>query len=301
MVQKLIEAGTSTQRQMLIDDMKGHVVELSKHTYGCRVVQKAIDYTHQDELVAMANGLRDDIDVCIKDQNANHVLQKLLETAEDPRQLDFIPKAFDGKVFALARHCYSCRVLQRVFENCEKEQIKLLLEEVHFETTQLMQDQYGNYVIQWLLQRKTDDSVRVIQQTRGQFVALSKHKFASNVLEIVVVVAKEMQPLDGRPAGAYFKDILEEILTEPPQAADGGAAKESPASIGAVQMMNHSYANYVLQQILNHADEEDKRKIASCIRPELARLRQLPNRLHKPPSIGHAKHLIAVEKLIEGY
>ena len=46
------------------------------------------------------------------------------------------------------------------------------------------QDQYGNYVIQHVLERGgQEDRGRVIAAVRGSVLALSQHKFASNVLE----------------------------------------------------------------------------------------------------------------------
>ena len=42
-IQKLLEFGTTSQRATLIHQLIGHMVELSMHMYGCRVVQKAIE------------------------------------------------------------------------------------------------------------------------------------------------------------------------------------------------------------------------------------------------------------------
>lgn len=38
-LQKFFEHGTVVHKQVLLNQMKGQVPELSKHTYGCRVVQ----------------------------------------------------------------------------------------------------------------------------------------------------------------------------------------------------------------------------------------------------------------------
>lgn len=39
-VQKLFEHGNQTQKKILANQMKGHVLALSTQMYGCRVVQK---------------------------------------------------------------------------------------------------------------------------------------------------------------------------------------------------------------------------------------------------------------------
>ena len=42
-IQKYFEFGTLEQKGILVDKLHGHVPALSLHTYGCRVVQKAIE------------------------------------------------------------------------------------------------------------------------------------------------------------------------------------------------------------------------------------------------------------------
>ncbi|KDN38148.1 ARM repeat-containing protein [Tilletiaria anomala UBC 951] len=293
-VQKLIEFGTLEQRTAVIDALQDNIAELSQHMYGCRVVQKALEYIDEERTVAFASELKESVGKCLKDQSANHVLQKLLESIGPCAGIDFIAREFRGNVPRLAVNCYSCRVLQRVLENCTEEQTRPLLEEVHENLTDLMQDQFGNYVISWMLQSaRKRDSERVIESIKGHFVALSKHKFASNVLEVVVAVARAITPSLPPDAakGAYFQDFLAEVLEGAPAAADPNG-NDTTTTVGAVQMMNHSYANYVLQGMIKLAGNEDKKKIADAIRPELARLRRQPS--------GHAKHLIAIEKIMDG-
>ena len=84
---------------------------------------------------------------CVKDQNGNHVVQKCIECV-DPVGLQFIVEAFRSQVYSLSTHPYGCRVIQRILEHCTVDQTKPLLDELHEHTEPLVQDQYGNYVIQ---------------------------------------------------------------------------------------------------------------------------------------------------------
>lgn len=54
-------------------------------------------------------------------------------------------------MFALSTHPYGCRVIQRILEHCTPEQVAPILEELHSHAEQLVQDQFGNYVIQHVL------------------------------------------------------------------------------------------------------------------------------------------------------
>ena len=96
-------------------------------------------------------------------------------------------------------------MIQRILEHCTPEQTGPILEELHANTEQLLQDQYGNYVIQHVLEhgqqarlfsRQTaptsndsfhvilqDDKSKIVQAVTGKVLHLSQHKFASNVVE----------------------------------------------------------------------------------------------------------------------
>ena len=56
------------------------------------------------------------------------------------------------QVPTLSSHPYGCRVIQRILEHCNSEQTGPILDELHANTEQLLQDQYGNYVIQHVLE-----------------------------------------------------------------------------------------------------------------------------------------------------
>ena len=67
------------------------------------------------------------------------------------------------QVFSLSTHPYGCRVIQRILEHCTLEQTTLILDELHSSIDPLLQDQYGNYVIQHVLEhgkpvRKSDEA-----------------------------------------------------------------------------------------------------------------------------------------------
>lgn len=85
--QKIFEKGLPAHRETLMESLWGSIVLLSMHSYGCRVIQKAIEYIHgrpDEEEMFMK-----EISICplelIENQNGNHVIQKCLETFEHHR------------------------------------------------------------------------------------------------------------------------------------------------------------------------------------------------------------------------
>ncbi|TDL27491.1 ARM repeat-containing protein [Rickenella mellea] len=268
-IQKLFEHGTHTQKSILVNTMEGHVLTLSLQMYGCRVVQKAIEYVLPDQQLAFVQELDTHVLKCVKDANGNHVIQKLIERVS-PERLGFV-QAFQGNVYELSTHPYGCRVLQRCFEHLGDDQTRPLLDELHKYIANLMQDQFGNYVIQFVLERgQPQDQALIISKLRGQMLQMARHKFASNVCEKALITA---DPENRRI-------LIDEIMT-PKQ--DG----VNPI----VTMMKDQFANYVLQRALAVSEGEQKENLIAKIRPQLVTMRRY--------SSAYSKHLISIERLIE--
>lgn len=145
-------------------------------------------------------------------------------------------------------------MIQRIFEHCTEGQTRPLLEELHKFTINLIQDQYGNYVIQHVLERGQHyDKTQIINKVHGQVLQMSKHKFASNVVEKCVANGS-------RDARAQ---LIEEVIQVK---ADGTCA--------LVVMMKDQFANYVIQKMLDVVDGEQRAILISRIKPHLASLKK---------------------------
>ncbi|KAI0062274.1 ARM repeat-containing protein [Artomyces pyxidatus] len=260
-IQKLFEHGTQAQKTALATTMETHILSLSMQMYGCRVVQKAVEYILPEQQISLVNELEPHVLKCVKDANGNHVIQKLIERVA-PERLSFV-NSFRGSVYELASHPYGCRVLQRCFEHLTDEQTRPLLDELHKYIINLMQDQFGNYVVQFILEYgKPHDRALVISKLRGQMLHMSRHKFASNVCEKALVTAdSESRRL-----------LIEEIMTPK---HDG----VSPL----VTMMKDQFANYVLQRAVVVAESPQKEELINKVRPQLVTMRRYSN--------AYSKHL----------
>lgn len=175
----------------------------------------------------MAKELEHDVLRVIKDQNGNHVVQKMIELV--PREhIDFIMDSMRGQVSQLASHLYGCRVIQRLLEHGSEQDKRDLLDELHAASQLLITDQYGNYVAQHIIQLgQPDDQARIIRLVTSQLLTLSKHKFASNVVEKCIMYGSEEER----------KTILD-IITE----------KGSDPAGPLYAMMKDQYGNYVIRE-----------------------------------------------------
>ena len=201
-VQKLLDFGTAKMKSEIRDTLEGEMLSLSLQMYGCRVVQKAIETVDEEDLPRLLREFHNDVLGCIHDQNGNHVIQKCIEVlngrankAEALRdlhratflreQIDFILNDILSNAIALSCHPYGCRVLQRILEHCTEEKKMAILNEIKLCHKDLLDDQYGNYVIQHVLQYGRDvdrDSIVQIVVDCG-LLGLARQKFASNVVE----------------------------------------------------------------------------------------------------------------------
>lgn len=77
------------------------------------------------------------------------------------------------------------RVIQRLIEYCSSAQISPLLDEVLRHANELATDQYGNYVVQHVMEHSSrpGDRQTVMQLVCKNILAMSCHKYASNVVE----------------------------------------------------------------------------------------------------------------------
>lgn len=137
------------------------VWELSRDAAGSRQVQKAIDRASNDaERAAIASQLRGHVWQALECWNANHVLQKCISSLRPQAAqfvIDEIMSRGPGSGAYAAQHRFGCRVVERLLEHCAPEQVGPLVDDLLENGSQLCSDQYGNFVVQHVLEFGCDD------------------------------------------------------------------------------------------------------------------------------------------------
>ncbi|WOG95765.1 hypothetical protein DCAR_0415092 [Daucus carota subsp. sativus] len=267
-IQKFFEHGMPSQRRELANKLIGQVLTLSLQMYGCRVIQKAIEVVDLDQKIEMVAELDGNVMRCVRDQNGNHVIQKCIECIPE-EHIQFIISTFFDQVVTLSTHPYGCRVIQRVLEHCAdaKTQSKVM-DEILGCVSMLAQDQYGNYVIQHVLEHgKPHERSTIIQELAGKIVQMSQQKFASNVVEKCLAF--------GDPSQREL--LVREML--------GTTDENEPLQA----MMKDQFANYVVQKVLETCSDQERELILTRIKIHLNALKKYT----------YGKHIVArVEKLV---
>ncbi|KAH0740533.1 hypothetical protein KY290_033576, partial [Solanum tuberosum] len=130
--------------------------------------------------------------------------------------------------FAIATQKGGCCVIQSCVESAGGELRDCIIAEILTNAVQLSEDQYGNYMVQHLLGLKLPRVTYIlIDRLQGNFLTLSCNKYASNVVEKII--------LDSRKK--HSTRIITELLSNPS---------------GSMLLMD-PYGNFVIQSSLQRA------------------------------------------------
>ncbi|KAI5279202.1 hypothetical protein KEM54_004283, partial [Ascosphaera aggregata] len=231
--QKLLEFSTDEQRTTLINNAAPQFVQIALNQHGTRALQKMIEFVstrEQTETVIAA--LRDKVVELVKDLNGNHVIQKCLNhlAAEDAQ---FIYEAVGKNCIEVGTHRHGCCVLQRCIDHASGDQKARLIEQITANAFALVQDPFGNYVVQYILDLQEPHFIDpVCRQFQGKIGLLSRQKFSSNVIEKCIRTADQRS----------CRLMIEEMMS--------GNELE--------RMLRDSFANYVVQTAIEYADLETR-------------------------------------------
>jgi hypothetical protein len=249
--QKLIECATPALRRAMLDSVRASLVAVACHAHGTRAVQKLVECVREPDAIGV---LRDSLQAHVieltTDLNGNHVIQRCLavfSAANNQFVYDAITR--DGACVGAATHRHGCCVLQRCIDHATPEQYTQLVDDLVAHLLSLVQDPFGNYVVQYALdgnpKRLADPVARVMT---AKLAPLASQKYSSNVVEKLLRVA---------PPETRQMIIAALIGTE------GTLA----------HLLKDPYGNYVVQTALALAAREQRRELVAAIAPHLSALR----------------------------
>ncbi|WVQ85355.1 hypothetical protein IAT38_007520 [Cryptococcus sp. DSM 104549] len=252
--QKLLEFSTEEQRSAIIDSVANDLVGISLNMHGTRAVQKMVDFLAQPrqakQIRTLILALSMNVVALIKDLNGNHVIQKCLNKLI-PEDNQFIYNAIAANLIEVATHRHGCCVLQRSIDHASPAQRMQLVTEIIFNSLYLVQDPFGNYVIQYILDlNDARFSEPLIRTFIGNVCSLSVQKFSSNVVEKCIRVA------DTEVRKVLVGEVLNRSRLE--------------------KLLRDSYGNYVIQTILDYCEIGQRMVLVECIRPILPSIRNTP-------------------------
>ncbi|KDP46602.1 hypothetical protein JCGZ_04536 [Jatropha curcas] len=124
--QHVLERGKSQERCQIISKLSGHIVRLSQHKFASNVIEKCLEYGGAsereliiEEILGQSEG-NDNLLIMMKDQFANYVVQKILDTCTDTQRAMLFDR-IKTHVHALKKYTYGKHIVARFEQQCGEE------------------------------------------------------------------------------------------------------------------------------------------------------------------------------------
>ncbi|GMI92167.1 pumilio 2 [Hibiscus trionum] len=118
-VQHVLEHGKPHERSIIIKELAGKIVQMSQQKFASNVVEKCLTFGGPAERQLLVNEMlgstdeNEPLQAMMKDQFANYVVQKVLETCED-QQRELILSRIKVHLSALKKYTYGKHIVARV-------------------------------------------------------------------------------------------------------------------------------------------------------------------------------------------
>ena len=182
---------------------------------------------------------------------STHIIYKFINLF--PEFLEETNNIIINNIIKIATHKRGCIFLQNYLSNMNKINLKNELIQVLLKNCLiLITDQFGNYIIQYLLSLEDSNiSLNIINQIINNISFYCKHKYANYVIEKIFIHSNYIQK----------QNVIKKI--------------SSPEIINDLAF--DQQGNFIIIKSLNYADDEKKNLILKNIFNLKPQLEQLPN------------------------
>jgi len=247
--QKILEKINDGERLILVQTVATRLVNASLNLHGTRSVQKVVEVCANDCAASdcIAKALAPAAARLCIDSNGNHVVQRVLQKLSHQDSV-FVFDAVATSVGDVARHRHGCCVIQRCLDSPSSIARSNLVAKIVENALDLMQDAYGNYVVQYVLDVCSEEEASAVcDSVVGKVCLLAVQKFSSNVME------KCLEKSNDQIQELYLQEI------------------SSPENIKS--LMGDPFGNYVIQRGIAVATHSQAVRLVEAMRPHLAGMR----------------------------
>lgn len=290
-VQCVVENAVVQEQRWIVTHLLGQkLYPMCLNRYSCRVIQKALECLPDELKCLLLLDLHNcDLVALCTDQNANHVVQKIMTSFNLPQWV-FIVEHFDRNcddLFNVAEDKYGCRVIQLIIEILSDANQKLnksrssilekLLDQLVSNCERLASNEFANYVIQHIIKSSAlaDYRDKLIEECLlKNILSLSQEKYASHVVEKALEFAPPV----------LLAEMMDEIF-------DGYVPHPETKKDALDIMLFHQYGNYVVQRMLDICCEAIRARRNGKKLPDLEQRLGWLSRLET--RIAHNRHRLA--------
>jgi len=243
---KLIERCDTAQREKVVSKILQDLLSIAFDMYGTQSLQKMMPFLTENQIEMLTSTLKMSTISLIKHNKANYLIQYCLDHLP-AKHNQWIYDAVSENVEEVGRDRVGCVIVKRCIDHASDEQRNRLTTEIARKVLGLVQDPFGNYVVQHVLQKypKEEQANKLIRALLGNVSELCTGKFSSNVIEKCLQVAEEETKVS----------MLDELMD----------------SELLPQLLNDRFANFVIQTALDVANPDQRAKLVKLILPHLGR------------------------------
>ena len=189
--QVLIDVLTEMNITNLVVTITPFLYQICVSPHGTRVIQKLIEkitlFPSLIKQLIYALKTSKLIEI-IKDPYGNHIIQKFLvcNSHQDSSANDFIYDIVEAQFISITNSKHGVCVVQKCVSEGNATQKEKVLNLINTNIQQIITDQFGNYLIQYLLtsqEVKLNDIDNIIQYILENIFNICKMKFSANVIE----------------------------------------------------------------------------------------------------------------------
>ncbi|TEA03257.1 Pumilio-like protein 2 [Colletotrichum sidae] len=240
-VQKIIELVPRHFIDFIMDSFRGQVHSLASHMYACRVIQRMLEHGTEQDKESILGELHNSTHNLITDQYGNYVVQHIIEHGK-PADKSRIIKLVISQLVNLSKHKFASNVVEKCIQYGTAEERKGIQEQITSPASsdgssplqQMMKDQYGNYVIQKLLnQLEGEERESFVESMKPQFNILRKTSTNRQIAAIDRLLQATQQAPAAKP-GSSQVDINSAaptpVLTREPNTPQSSSPPSTSAS-----------------------------------------------------------------------
>ncbi len=237
-VQKLLDNINIEKLEKFINLISIKFNYIATSTYGTRVIQKLLeilskenmntkeDKSKCDNLFNILNKLIiSNIVSLSSDSNSSHIIIKYVNVIKHPKNVEMFESVYNNFI-PLCKDKHGCCVIQKCIEAGIKEQKEILFNLSNQYCRQLISDQFGNYVIQYVVGLNNNIiNKNIVNVIMEDLIHLCKEKYASNVIEKFIFIKS-----------SESKEVIQSIINH---------------ENNLHQLIINQYGNYIVQRILS--------------------------------------------------
>ncbi|CBH16427.1 RNA-binding regulatory protein (pumilio family),putative [Trypanosoma brucei gambiense DAL972] len=246
--QKLIEV-IPEKTQLLVDSFMPHLKALSRHPYGCRVLQCVFERcstAHGVNIRPMLEAVLENVHEYVMDQYGNYVVQYALLNAPEELRQRFVTQLIPH-VYALSCSKFASNVAEKTIIKANAEELQQVVETLTHPLgasedgnylVLMMQDQYANYVVQRLLQQVTKaQQQHIAEQIRPHLHTIRCSVYGQHLVQKMECMG---MPLWGEAGAVYGGSFPCDFngSHSPSSMGRGGSRKPRQSSTGHSSMSN---------------------------------------------------------------